>query len=161
MSEATQDVAAEVAERGHELMVAEVSEPIWVDADRQRLQQVFSNLLHNAVKYTEPGGRIAVTLEATSSTITLRVVDTGQGIAADALTRIFDLFSQVSPHEGAGLGIGLSVARDIVAQHGGSIEARSEGSGKGSQLIVTLPLASAPTACVGTQLPASMSHPSV
>jgi signal transduction histidine kinase len=74
------------------LTVAEVSEPIWVDADRHRPQQVLSNLLHNAVKYTKPGGRIAVALEATSSTITLRVVDTGQGIAADALTRIFDLF---------------------------------------------------------------------
>ena len=149
MSEAAQDVAAEVAERGHELIVAEVPEPIWVDGDRQRLQQVLSNLLHNAVKYTEPGGRIAVALEAAASTITLRVADTGQGIAADALTRIFDLFAQVRPDEGTGLGIGLSVVRDIVAQHGGSIEARSEGSGKGSEFIVTLPLASAPTARVG------------
>jgi signal transduction histidine kinase len=121
----------------------------WVDADHQRLQQVLSNLLHNAVKYTEPGGRIAVALEAGASTITLRVMDTGQGIAADALTRIFDLFAQVRPDEGTGLGIGLSVVRDIVAQHGGSIEARSEGSGRGSEFIVTLPLASAPTARVG------------
>jgi PAS domain S-box-containing protein len=143
MSEAAQDVAAEVAERGHELIVTEVPEPIWIDADRQRLQQVLSNLLHNAAKYTEPGGRIAVTLEAAASTITLRVVDTGQGIPADALTRIFDLFSQVRPDEGTGLGIGLSVVRDIVAQHGGSIEARSQGPGKGSEFIVTLPLASA------------------
>src|SRR3984893_5038893 len=95
ISEAAQDVAAEGAEHGHGLIVAEVAEPICVDADRQRLQQVLSNLLHNAVKYTEPGGRIAVALETTASTIALRVVDTGQGIAEGALTHIFDLFSQV------------------------------------------------------------------
>jgi signal transduction histidine kinase len=154
MSEAAQDVAAEVVERGHELIVAEVSEPIWINADRQRLQQVLSNLLHNAVKYTEPGGRIAVALESAASTITLRVVDTGQGIAADALTRIFDLFSQVRPDEGTGLGIGLSVVRDIVAQHGGSIEARSEGSGKGSEFIVTLPLAASAPNRLGGHLAA-------
>jgi two-component system CheB/CheR fusion protein len=145
--DAAQDVAAEVAERGHGLIVAEAPGPIWVDGDRQRQQQVLSNLLHNAVKYTEPGGRIDVALEAAVSTITLRVVDTGQGIAAGALARIFDLFSQVRPYEGTGLGIGLSVVREIVALHGGSIEARSEGTGKGSEFIVTLPLAaSAPTA---------------
>jgi signal transduction histidine kinase len=142
VSDAAQDVGAEVAERGLELIVAQTSGPIWVDADRQRLQQVLSNLLHNAVKYTGPGGRIAVELEAAESTITLRVVDTGQGIAEGALTHIFDLFSQVRPDEGTGLGIGLSVVREIVVLHGGSIEARSEGTGKGSEFIISLPLAS-------------------
>ena len=68
-------------------------------------------------------------------------MDTGQGIAEGALTHIFDLFSQVRPDEGNGLGIGLSVVREIVVLHGGSIEARSEGTGKGSEFIISLPLA--------------------
>ena len=114
--------------------------PIWVDADRQRLQQVLTNLLRNAMNYTEPGGRVSLTVERMASTVRLRVGDTGRGIEAEALPHIFDLFSQARPHEGTGLGIGLSVVRQIVALHGGSIEARSEGAGKGSQFIVTLPL---------------------
>jgi signal transduction histidine kinase len=141
MSDAALDAAAGVAERGHALIVAKASEPIWVDADRQRLLQVLSNLLRNAVKYTEPGGRISMAAERIASTITLRVGDTGHGIEAEALPHIFDLFSQVRPQDGIGLGIGLSVVREIVALHGGSIEARSEGAWKGSEFIVTLPLA--------------------
>jgi PAS domain S-box-containing protein len=141
ISDAAADAAAAVAQHGLDLIVAKTSQPIWVDADPQRLQQVLSNLLRNAVKYTEPGGRISLTAERTASVVKLRVGDTGRGIETEALPHIFDLFSQVRPSEGTGLGIGLSVVRQIVALHGGTIEARSEGLGRGSQFIVTLPLA--------------------
>lgn len=143
--DAAQDVTAAVAERGHELVVATASEPLWVDADPQRLYQVLSNLLRNAVKYTDPGGRITLAADRGAETFTLRVSDTGRGIEPEALTHIFDLFSQVRrPSEVAGLGIGLSVVREIVALHQGRIEARSEGPGHGSDFIVTLPLAPPP-----------------
>jgi signal transduction histidine kinase len=139
--DATQDVAAAVAERRHELIVMQASRPIWVQADRQRLHQVLTNLLRNSATYTDPGGRISLTLTTTASTITLHVMDSGRGIAAHVLPHVFDLFSQGHPHEGTGLGIGLSVAREIVTLHGGTIDARSDGSGKGAEFVVTLPLA--------------------
>ena len=144
LKEAAMDIAAAVAERQHELLVSTASEPLWVDADRQRLHQVFSNLLRNAVKYTNPGGRISLAADRGPGTATLRVSDTGRGIESEALPHIFDLFSQVSPSEDGGLGIGLSVVREIVGLHDGRIEARSEGRGYGSEFIVTLPLAPAP-----------------
>ncbi len=138
------DVTTAIAERGHQLVVAVASEPLWVDADAQRLQQVLSNLLRNAVRFTDPGGRISLVAERGAATVTLRVSDTGRGISPEALTDIFDLFSQVRPAEAAGLGIGLSVVREIVALHDGRIEARSDGRGHGSEFVVTLPLASPP-----------------
>jgi len=140
--DAVQDVAAAVAERGHALKVVTAKDPLWADADRQRLHQVLSNLLRNAVKYTDPGGRLALVADRERATITLRVSDTGRGIDAEALSHIFDLFAQVRPAEAAGVGIGLSVVREIVALHDGRIEARSDGPGHGSEFIVTLPLAS-------------------
>jgi len=144
MGDAAADAAVGVAEHGLELILVKAADPIWIDADRHRLQQVLSNLLRNAIKFTEPGGRISVMADRMESTVRLRVGDTGLGIEPEALPHIFDLFSQVRPHEGTGLGIGLSVVRDIVVLHGGTIEARSEGPGKGSQFIVTLPLAGPP-----------------
>ena len=86
-------------------------------------------------------GRILLAADRRAAAVTLRVGDTGRGLDRQSLAHIFDLFSQVRPAEGAGLGIGLSVAREIVALHHGRIEARSEGLGKGSEFIVTLPLA--------------------
>ena len=142
--DAALDVQAALAGRGLELAVATTSEPLWADADPQRLQQVLSNLLRNAVKYTEPGGRISLAAERHPAAVTLRVSDTGRGIEPEALLHIFDLFSQVRPSEAVGLGIGLSVVREIVGLHKGRIEARSEGLGHGSEFIVTLPLAPAP-----------------
>lgn len=139
--DAAQDVAAAVEARGHALVVAIGREPIWADADPQRLHQALSNLLRNAVKYTDPGGRITVAADRGDATLTLRVSDTGRGIARDELTQIFDLYSQVRPLEARGVGIGLSVVREIVALHDGRVEARSKGPGHGSEFIVTLPLA--------------------
>jgi len=143
--DAVQDVAAAVAERGHALKVVTAKDPLWADADRQRLHQVLSNLLRNAVKYTDPGGRLALVADRRAATISLRVSDTGRGIDADALSHIFDLFAQVRPGETAGVGIGLSVLREIVTLHDGRIEARSDGPGHGSAFIATLPLAPPPS----------------
>jgi signal transduction histidine kinase len=134
------DAAADV-EGGEEIAVAAGREPMWVDGDRQRLLQVVSNLLRNAVKYTQLGGRITMAAELIASTVILRVGDTGRGIETEALPHLFDLYSQSRPQEGTGLGIGLSVVREIVLLHGGNIEAQSDGAGRGSEFIVTLPVA--------------------
>ena len=109
-----------------------------------RLAQVFWNLLSNAAKYTDHGGRIWLTAERQGSDVVVAVKDTGIGISADKLPRIFEMFSQV---EGAlsrsqgGLGIGLCLVMQLVQMHGGSIEAESEGPGKGSRFVVRLPVA--------------------
>jgi two-component system, sensor histidine kinase len=142
MRDAAADAAVAVADAGQQLIVViDEQEPVWINGDRQRLLQVVSNLLRNAVKYTPPGGRITMTVERMAWTVTLRVGDTGRGIEAAALPHVFDLFSQERPQEGTGLGIGLTVAREIVLRHGGSIEARSEGVRKGSEFVIRLPLA--------------------
>lgn len=135
------DATAAVAVRGQELVVSIAPTPLWVDADPERLQQVLSNLLDNAVKYTEPRGQIQLTAARAKSTVTLRVSDTGRGLESQALSHIFELFAQVRPDEGTGLGLGLSIAMEIVTLHRGRIEARSEGPGRGSEFIVTLPMA--------------------
>lgn len=144
LRDAALDVTAAVVARRQELVVTTAAEPLWVDADPQRLQQVLSNLIANAMKYSGPGGRISLAADRRKAMVTLSVSDTGRGIDRQALMHVFDLFSQVRPAEGAGLGIGLSVVREIVALHRGRIEARSEGLGHGSEFIVTLPLAPGP-----------------
>jgi CheY-like chemotaxis protein len=121
-----------------------------VHGDRLRLEQVASNLLTNAIKYTPRGGSVKVTLRRSKSRETdcfeLHVADTGVGIAADALERIFDLFAQADrslDRSQGGLGLGLTVVQGLVGLHGGRVEARSEGLCRGSELIVTLPTADA------------------
>lgn len=141
VADAALDATAVVAARGHELVVSIAPTPLWVDADPERLQQVLSNLLDNAVKHTEPGGQIYLAAARAKTTITLRVSDTGRGLEPEALAHIFDLFSQIRPNEEAGLGLGLSIVMEIVTLHRGRIEARSEGPGRGSEFIVTLPMA--------------------
>lgn len=141
MREAVLDVMAAVSARGQTLVMADAPDPLWVDGDPQRLHQALSNLLGNAMKYTDSKGRIGLAASREARAIVLRVSDTGQGIEPEALLHIFDLFTQVRPFEGEGLGIGLNVAREIVALHGGRIEARSDGQGLGSEFIVTLPIA--------------------
>lgn len=142
IDEAAQDVAAAVAERGHELVVTTPPEPLWANADPQRLHQVLSNLLRNAVKYTDPGGRISLSAHRAATGMKLCVSDTGRGIEPGDLSHIFEIFAQVRPSEAAGVGIGLSVVREIVTLHGGRIDARSDGPGRGSEFVVTLPFAS-------------------
>jgi PAS domain S-box-containing protein len=118
--------------------------PLWVEADPARLQQVFANLLENAIKYTPDDGRIWITLTAEDRDLVIHVQDTGIGIPPAMLSRIFDLFTQVqaaSTPAQSGLGIGLALVKDLVELHGGSVQARSDGPGEGSVFTVRLPLA--------------------
>jgi PAS domain S-box-containing protein len=132
-------------ERKHRLTVTLPDQPIWLHADPTRLEQVLVNLLNNAAKYTEQGGQIWVAAERQDGRAVIRVRDTGIGIAPDMLARVFTLFTQgksgLHPKQ-SGLGIGLSVARSLVQLHGGTIEVKSDGQGKGSEFVVRLPLLS-------------------
>jgi signal transduction histidine kinase len=130
--------------KAHRIEVMLPREPVPLVADITRMEQVLSNLLRNAAKYTEEGGRIEVAVLCTGSTAMLSVCDNGMGIAPDLLPRIFDLFTQGEQkldRAGAGLGIGLTLVRSLVELHGGRVEARSDGPGCGSEIVVTLPLA--------------------
>ena len=129
---------------GHELTVQLPVEPVRVDADLARLAQVLSNLLNNAAKYTRAGGHIWLCAERSASHAVIRVRDNGIGIRPAMLTHIFEMFTQLpgsSLHSQGGLGIGLTLVRRLVELHGGSVEAHSEGIGKGSEFVVRLPLA--------------------
>lgn len=121
------------------------AEPLFVDGDPVRLTQVFRNLLQNARKYTEAGGRIEVSLAPERGQAAVRVKDTGLGIPPAKLEAIFEMFAQMEaglPRSQGGLGIGLALARRLLALHGGSVQAFSEGPGRGSEFVVRLPLAS-------------------
>jgi CheY-like chemotaxis protein len=129
---------------GHEVVVDVPAEALYVVADRVRLQQILENLILNAAKYTNHGGRIEVQARSTISEAVIRVSDNGIGIAPDKLSQVWELFVQVdeSPERiRKGLGIGLALVRDLVRRHGGSVEAQSEGLGKGSTFVVRLPRA--------------------
>ncbi|CAN5720038.1 hypothetical protein BH09MYX1_BH09MYX1_00470 [soil metagenome] len=129
--------------QGHRLSVRLPSESLPIDADPVRLAQVVGNLLTNAAKYTEPGGAIWLTAQRDGGTAELRVRDTGIGIGAQMLPRIFELFVQVdqaSTKAQGGLGIGLTLVKNLVEMHDGTVEARSEGLGRGSELIVRMPI---------------------
>lgn len=121
----------------------DASEEVLLQADPSRIIQVFTNLLNNAAKFTEDEGAINLVLEKADGDAIVRLRDTGQGIAPDMLTTIFEPFTQGQPRPArdSGLGVGLALAKALVALHGGSIEAKSEGVGKGSEFIVRLPLA--------------------
>jgi PAS domain S-box-containing protein len=128
---------------GHELTVTLPQQPIIVDADPTRLAQVFSNLLNNSAKYMDRGGHIWLTVERQGGDVAVSVKDTGIGIAADQLPRLFQMFSQVGhslEKSQGGLGIGLTLVKRLVEMHGGRIEARSEGLGKGAEFVVRLPV---------------------
>lgn len=133
--------ASQAAARGIELLALSPEAPIRLVADAQRIQQVILNLLANAMKFTNRGGHVAVRAVEESNQAVVHVEDDGQGIAADKLPDIFQLFSQGSDAaRTAGLGIGLALARDIAELHGGNLEARSPGPGKGSVFSLRLPL---------------------
>lgn len=126
----------------HELKLILTDAPVTIDADADRLQQVLVNLLQNAVKYTEYGGQIFVKLYVEGKFAIMKVEDTGVGISAELLPRIFDLFTQAEfASDRGGLGIGLSVVKDLVTLHGGNVQVRSDGIGKGSTFTIRLPLA--------------------
>jgi PAS domain S-box-containing protein len=113
--------------------------PAIVLADATRIQQVVWNLLSNAVKFTPAGGRIVVRLEVTNWEVQIQVHDTGQGIRAEFLPQVFDRFAQAESRQGAGLGLGLAIVRELIQSHGGAIRAESPGEGRGSTFTVSLP----------------------
>ncbi len=128
----------------HRLVVTLPAEPLEVFADRVRLQQILENVILNAAKYTEPGGRIEVCAEGDLSNVVIRVRDNGIGIAPDKLLQVWDLFVQgdESPERiRKGLGIGLALVKDLVRRHGGTVEAASDGLGTGSTFTIRLPRA--------------------
>ena len=125
-----------------------------LDADPTRLSQILSNIVNNAVKYTEPGGSIRVTARLVYGSVEIRVSDTGIGIAPDALPAVFEMFTQfdASPERThGGLGVGLALAKRLVQLHGGTIVARSDGLGHGSEFTVRLPVATTSAEAVTAQ----------
>ncbi len=131
--------------RGHTLIVKVPDTPVWLHGDFARLAQVVSNLLHNAAKYSEDGGRILLELSVQDGEALIAVRDNGIGIDAALLPRIFDLFAQGTrslDRMQGGLGVGLTLARRLVELHGGRVEASSEGARKGAEFRVTIPCVS-------------------
>ncbi|MGP0062054.1 MAG: ATP-binding protein [Isosphaeraceae bacterium] len=145
---ATEDVRPLIQEREHELTVTTAAGPLILMGDTVRLEQVLLNILTNAAKFSDPGGQLWLTIERDEDFAVVRVRDAGIGIAPDMIVRAFDLFAQADQgldRARGGLGIGLTLARNLVTLHGGTIEARSDGEGKGSEFIIRLPLASLET----------------
>jgi signal transduction histidine kinase len=132
-----------IEKRRHTLRVSLTASPVYVNVDAARIVQVVGNLLNNAAKYMQEGGRIDLTAAESERMAVIRVRDEGVGISPDMLERIFHRFVQIdsSGHRAqGGLGIGLALVRAIVELHGGTVEARSEGIGKGSEFTVRLPI---------------------
>jgi signal transduction histidine kinase len=142
VSRAVETVRVSVEGRGHQLEISLPPEPVALDADPARLEQVLTNLLNNAAKYMEPGGRIWVTAAVQDGDVVLRVQDSGIGIDPEMLPHVFDPFWQVErtlDHSQGGLGIGLALVRKLVEMHGGRASAYSAGLGRGSEFVVCLP----------------------
>jgi PAS domain S-box-containing protein len=143
VSAAVETARPAIESAGHELTVTLPEESVHLDADLTRLAQVFSNLLTNAAKYTEQGGKIWLSASLVGSEAVLTVQDTGIGIPAEALPRIFDMFSQVDrsvERATGGLGIGLALVKGLVEMHGGTVAAASDGEGAGTTFTVRLPV---------------------
>ncbi|BDG01985.1 hypothetical protein AMOR_09810 [Anaeromyxobacter oryzae] len=144
-----EDLRAVLSSRDLELVVEVPPARLWVHADETRLAQVVGNLLHNAGKFTPPGGRVEVSVRAGDGIAELRVRDTGVGIEPELLERVFEPFVQSErslARTQGGLGLGLALVKGIVELHGGSVRAESAGPGRGAELVVILPLASTPEA---------------
>ncbi len=132
-----------IESRRLELSVSLPDEPVQIWADATRLAQVFLNLLHNAAKFTEPGGRLGFAAITRGKILEVTVTDTGIGIPAEKLPLIFDMFAQLDrslERQHAGLGVGLSLARRLVELHGGTLEAFSEGLGHGTRFVIAMPV---------------------
>ena len=143
-----------IAAGGHRLLVALPPRTVWLDGDPVRLAQIVGNLLTNAARYTDPGGEVTVEGRVEEDGVVIAVRDNGSGISAEALPRVFDMFSRGDrkQHRGeAGLGIGLGIARRLAEMHRGTLEAHSAGTGRGSEFLVRLPAAGpAPGAALET-----------
>jgi CheY-like chemotaxis protein len=158
-------VRPHIDEARHRLIVSLLNEPVTVDGDEARLSQVFANLLHNACKYTEPGGEIMITASLPNEhEVEVAVRDNGIGIPPEFLPRLFEKFSQVAPaldRSQGGLGLGLSLVHGIVSLHDGRIEARSAGLGRGSEFVVRLPVVPGVAMAEQLRVPASAVAPSL
>jgi signal transduction histidine kinase/ActR/RegA family two-component response regulator len=155
MNRAMESVRPLVEARKHQMTLDLPREPVWLDADPQRLTQILVNLLVNAAKYTDHGGTIRLTAERHEQEVVLRVKDSGIGIPADMLPRIFEPFIQEEQsleRSQSGLGIGLALVRNFVDLHGGKVQAFSDGRGKGSEFVLQLPtLEQAPVTTLSKQ----------
>jgi two-component system CheB/CheR fusion protein len=132
-----------VADSKHELVLTLPPQPVYLYADSVRLMQLFGNLLGNAAKYSEPGSRIELTVEQQVGEVMVSVKDAGIGIPPDMLTKIFEIFTQLDQsleRSQGGLGIGLMLVKQLVEMHGGSVQALSDGPGRGSEFVVRLPV---------------------
>ena len=146
-TEAADALRSQVRERGLDLSIDLPNEPMWIHGDGTRLQQVFLNLLNNAIKYTPRGGHVRLTAAPDGNAALIRVRDDGAGIPPHMVDSVFDLFVQARhtlDHSDGGLGVGLTLVRALVELHGGTVTARSDGDGKGSEFEVRLPMTSAP-----------------
>jgi signal transduction histidine kinase len=145
-----------ISARRHELTVTLPEQPVHVEGDFTRLTQVIANLLNNAAKYTDEGGKVWLTLEKAADRAVFRVRDNGRGLDAEALKGLFNLFYQADRNldrAGGGLGLGLSLVRSLVQMHGGTVEAFSAGRGKGSEFVVCLPCLPTPPPAPGVAVP--------
>ncbi|MFN7982963.1 MAG: PAS domain S-box protein [Vicinamibacterales bacterium] len=138
---AIEAAAPSIAAGQHSLVTTLPEEPLWVRGDADRLTQVVANLLENAARYTPSGGQLELAVSREGAGGVVRVRDNGRGIPADSLETIFTMFHRIDRFDSeAGLGLGLSLARTLVQRHGGTIEARSEGVGRGAEFVIRLPL---------------------
>src|SRR5204862_6330009 len=160
--EAAADAASPLASAAeHRFRVELPAEDVWIDGDGTRLIQVFSNVLNNAIKFTPRGGQVSFSAEVGPHEALVRVVDSGIGIAADALPRLFEMFHQegrILERSTGGLGIGLTLAHRLIEMHHGRIEVRSDGIGRGTVVEITLPTTPAKQAAPDrTERPAARS----
>jgi PAS domain S-box-containing protein len=158
IEQALETVQSIISEKGHELRIEKPAAPLYVHGDRVRLMQSLSNVLHNAAKYTEPGGAIALLVTASDEHLQFEVRDNGIGIPAHLLPHVFDLFVQsdrgLDRSEG-GLGIGLSIVKGLIQMHGGTIEAASDGASYGATFTLRLPRITPPETSQQLPRPAS------
>ncbi|AMV17383.1 PAS domain-containing protein [Planctomyces sp. SH-PL14] len=143
VQQAVETSRPQIETNGHHLTISLPPGPVYVDADITRLAQVFSNLLNNAAKYTEQGGRVELSVQRQVGEVAVSVRDNGVGIPANMLPRVFEMFAQVDrslERSQGGLGIGLSIVKKLVEMHGGSVAVESGGHGAGSEFTVRLPV---------------------
>ncbi len=141
IAEALSDAGNAATARAQQVVLSDMPEPLWVDGDPARLRQVLASLLDNAIKFTELGGRIHLSAWGDGQHVFVRVSDTGRGLHPDEVAHTVELLSQARPGQGRGLGIGMNVAREIVALHRGRIDVRTDGPSRGKEFTVTLPAA--------------------
>ena len=153
---AAQTVEGAARKQHHEIVVTTHCEPVYIDGDPIRIEQVINNLLTNAIKYTPAGGKITVSVQPNDGHAELRVRDNGMGITPELLPRVFELFTQAEralDRSQGGLGIGLTLVRALVEMHDGHVTVRSDGHGRGSEFVITLPRVPAPQVAAPVRKP--------